>query len=392
MNRHREEQDNRKTRWDGERQTNDRAGYNEGQNDYDDFDRNDRSNRGYGDYGPGSRSEPGGGRSDRDDSRRRYETDSSYGYGRGEPIQGRGGRGNSQGGYQGDQSGYGSFESSGDGGSRSASSEQYSSGQQRNYGRSGHGGQASCGSSQGSLGNQGDCGGQSRRDFDQWGYGQSSYGQGRSGQGDYEQNVYNQGGGYGQSGRGSSGTEHRGGYDQQTFYGQSGYRSQSGSYGNPDGYGSQSGSYGSSSWGRGSGSNVFGGSSSTRRSRGPKGYTRSDDRIKEDLSDRLMQSDIVDASDVEIEVKDGVVTLSGTIDSRQSKYFLDELAESVGGVKDVNNQLRVKRSDTSSSESSTTSSSGSSSSSDSAREDGNSATATGTGSYGSAGLARGTRK
>ena len=33
--------------------------------------------------------------------------------------------------------------------------------------------------------------------------------------------------------------------------------------------------------------------------RGPKGYRRSDERIREDISDRLMASDWIDASDIE---------------------------------------------------------------------------------------------
>jgi len=84
----------------------------------------------------------------------------------------------------------------------------------------------------------------------------------------------------------------------------------------------------------------FGGSS---RSAGPKGYTRSDDRIREDLSDRLMGGWGIDASDVEIQVQGGEVTLSGTVSDRRQKYHIEELADSILGVKDVTNQLRVKR-------------------------------------------------
>jgi hypothetical protein len=104
-------------------------------------------------------------------------------------------------------------------------------------------------------------------------------------------------------------------------------------------------------YGGGSSGGMYGGGSSatmgqrSRRNRGPKGYTRSDERIREDLSDRLMQDDYLDTSDVEIQVKDAVVTLTGTVHDRSTKYQLEELAERVGGVKDVENQLRVKRDD-----------------------------------------------
>jgi len=51
----------------------------------------------------------------------------------------------------------------------------------------------------------------------------------------------------------------------------------------------------------------------------------------------------VDASDVEVEVKNGVVTLRGNVSSREDKYDIEELADSIGGVKDVKIELRVKR-------------------------------------------------
>lgn len=79
------------------------------------------------------------------------------------------------------------------------------------------------------------------------------------------------------------------------------------------------------------------------KNRGPKGYTRSDDRIREDLSDRLMSSYQVDSSDVEIQVQNGEVTLSGTVRSRAEKFGIEEIADEIVGVKEVNNQLRIKR-------------------------------------------------
>lgn len=77
--------------------------------------------------------------------------------------------------------------------------------------------------------------------------------------------------------------------------------------------------------------------------KGPKGYQRSDDRIRDEIAERFMRNSRVDPSDVEVEVKDCEVTLKGTVDSRESKYIAEELADSVMGVKDVDNQLRVKR-------------------------------------------------
>jgi osmotically-inducible protein OsmY len=75
--------------------------------------------------------------------------------------------------------------------------------------------------------------------------------------------------------------------------------------------------------------------------RGPKGYQRSDERIREDVSDRLMANDRLDASDIEVEVKDCEVTLTGTVTDRWSKRLAEDLAEQVMGVREVMNQVRV---------------------------------------------------
>jgi osmotically-inducible protein OsmY len=112
-----------------------------------------------------------------------------------------------------------------------------------------------------------------------------------------------------------------------------------GSYGSrgEQGYGS-GGGYGQGRYGsQGDGDRMRGG----HHGRGPKNYTRSDDRIKEDLSERLYEDDMVDASEITIEVKDGVVKLSGSVDERWLKHRIEDMAEACSGVKDVENQLRV---------------------------------------------------
>ncbi|MGJ4801847.1 BON domain-containing protein [Luteimonas sp. SDU82] len=79
------------------------------------------------------------------------------------------------------------------------------------------------------------------------------------------------------------------------------------------------------------------------RGRGPKNYLRSDQRITEDLCERLTHDDDVDASNIEVEVKQGVVTLSGTVGERWMKHRAEDLAERCGGVRDVENRIRVLR-------------------------------------------------
>lgn len=76
------------------------------------------------------------------------------------------------------------------------------------------------------------------------------------------------------------------------------------------------------------------------RGRGPKGYTRSDDRITEDVNDLLSDDWRLDASDIEVTVSSREVTLSGTVSDRAAKRRAEDLAESVSGVEHVQNNLR----------------------------------------------------
>lgn len=77
------------------------------------------------------------------------------------------------------------------------------------------------------------------------------------------------------------------------------------------------------------------------RGYGPRGYTRSDDRIHEDVNDRLMDDDAVDATEVTVSVAGGEVTLDGTVPSRLAKRRAEDCADSVSGVAHVQNNLRV---------------------------------------------------
>lgn len=78
------------------------------------------------------------------------------------------------------------------------------------------------------------------------------------------------------------------------------------------------------------------------RGKGPKNYTRSPERIKDDAANRLFEDSLVDASDIELEVKDNDLILSGTVNSRFEKHRAEALVENVSGVKEVENNLRVK--------------------------------------------------
>jgi osmotically-inducible protein OsmY len=126
-------------------------------------------------------------------------------------------------------------------------------------------------------------------------------------------------------------------------------------------------SYGQSSYGQPSGQ-AYGRSSFTEQSRwspeqggaemgrrsgmagrghmgkGPKGYQRSDERIREDVCERMTEDEQLDASEITIQVSKGEVTLNGTVSDREQKRHAEDLAERVSGVKDVTNNLKVQAS------------------------------------------------
>lgn len=77
------------------------------------------------------------------------------------------------------------------------------------------------------------------------------------------------------------------------------------------------------------------------RGRGPKGYERSDQRLKEIICERLTDDPRIDASDVSVEVNQKVVRLTGTVPERRIKYAIEDLIERCN-VQDVDNQLRVQ--------------------------------------------------
>jgi hypothetical protein len=76
--------------------------------------------------------------------------------------------------------------------------------------------------------------------------------------------------------------------------------------------------------------------------RGPKSYKRSDERIREDINERLTQHGEIDAWEIEVQVHNGEVTLMGIVDERRIKRMAEDVAESVSGVKELHNQLRTR--------------------------------------------------
>lgn len=75
--------------------------------------------------------------------------------------------------------------------------------------------------------------------------------------------------------------------------------------------------------------------------RGPRGWSRSDQRILEDVGQALWEDGDLDATDVELSVEGGVVTLKGVVERRRDKRRAEDLALDVPGVRDVFNLIRV---------------------------------------------------
>ena len=73
---------------------------------------------------------------------------------------------------------------------------------------------------------------------------------------------------------------------------------------------------------------------------GPRNWP-SDPRLFEAVCERLTDDDVVDASEVEVHVGGGEVTLTGRVGSRREKRRAEDIAWSVRGVRDVMNALRV---------------------------------------------------
>lgn len=77
--------------------------------------------------------------------------------------------------------------------------------------------------------------------------------------------------------------------------------------------------------------------------RGPKGWRRSDERIREDVCERLTMHPDIDASDIDVQVREAEVTLLGVVDDRHAKRLAEEIIENISGVREVTNQIRVRR-------------------------------------------------
>ena len=73
----------------------------------------------------------------------------------------------------------------------------------------------------------------------------------------------------------------------------------------------------------------------------PKNYQRSDERIIDEINDRLTAHGLIDVSQVEVLCQDGLVTLMGTVEDRRTRRIVEDVVDSVAGVMDVDNRLEI---------------------------------------------------
>jgi hypothetical protein len=75
--------------------------------------------------------------------------------------------------------------------------------------------------------------------------------------------------------------------------------------------------------------------------RPPRNYKRSDELIRDEICKRLALTPEIDATDVEVIVRDGEVTLRGNVDDRFEKRMVEDIIECTFGVRDLLNEIRV---------------------------------------------------
>src|SRR3954449_3940347 len=74
----------------------------------------------------------------------------------------------------------------------------------------------------------------------------------------------------------------------------------------------------------------------------PEAIMRSDSEIERDVKDELQWDPDLDASDIAVSVKKGVVTLAGFVKSYTDKYEAEAAAKRVAGVTAVANDIEVR--------------------------------------------------
>jgi hypothetical protein len=75
------------------------------------------------------------------------------------------------------------------------------------------------------------------------------------------------------------------------------------------------------------------------------GNRRPDKEIKSEIERLLAWQKTIDATAIQVDVKDGVVSLSGNVGSPNEKQVAENITGNVLGIREINNLLNVNRQD-----------------------------------------------
>ena len=76
--------------------------------------------------------------------------------------------------------------------------------------------------------------------------------------------------------------------------------------------------------------------------RGPRGYRRTDERVRDDVCQWMSDDARLDAREIDVRVRDGDVTLEGLMEDRAARRLAEDIAAAVPGVRDVFNRLQTR--------------------------------------------------
>lgn len=83
----------------------------------------------------------------------------------------------------------------------------------------------------------------------------------------------------------------------------------------------------------------------TESGEGARGNRRSDADIKDEIHRLMDWQKTIDPTGIQVEVKDGVVTLSGKVNSQYEKQVAQNITENVLGIRQVSNLLKIQGED-----------------------------------------------
>ena len=76
---------------------------------------------------------------------------------------------------------------------------------------------------------------------------------------------------------------------------------------------------------------------------GPRSRRKSDESLRQEIREILTGDPELEVTDIEVEVEGGAVTMRGAVVDSEARLLAEELVESLAGVREVHNRLRVER-------------------------------------------------